>query len=55
VHGEYNRDANAHSRINIGRFQSKVAIKFVLLKHKLKTSIFRKNLNIKFHEEPFSH
>jgi len=37
VHDEYNRDANAHSHINVGRFQSKVVIKFVLLKHKLKS------------------
>lgn len=55
MHDEYNRDANAHSRINVGRFQSKVAIKFVLLKHKLKSLIVRKVLSITFHEDPFSH
>jgi hypothetical protein len=54
VHDEYNCDANAHPRINVGIFQSKVAIKFVLIKHKLKSSLFRKNLGIKFHEDPFS-
>jgi len=29
VHDEYNRDANAHSRITVGRFENKVAIKYV--------------------------